>query len=164
MSKKYNFSNKINNKLIIYKKNEKQFYLLDKSGNVKDSFSWISMIYNDRALAKKNGLFGFLDNSGKVVIPFKYKSAGLFNNNFANVMDKNTWKTINKKGEEIILFKKKEVVKFNYKIGDKIICKYSKNDKIEGKITKINTEKQTVTMQLDNGKKIWRRWNMIIRR
>jgi organic radical activating enzyme len=161
---KYKFSNNPKNKLIIYKKNEEKFYLLDEFGNVKNSFSWIGMIYNNFALAKKNGLFGFLDNNGEIVIPFKYKIAGLFNNNLANVKSESGWKTIDKDDKEVVLTQKRKAVKFNYKIGNIVNCNYGKSDKIEGKITKINPEKQTVTIQLNDGRKIWRRWSMIIKK
>ena len=61
----------------------------------------------------KNGLFGFIDKTGELVIPYKWKNAESFSYGLAAVMDdNNNWGYINIKGEIIIPCKWSEVGQF----------------------------------------------------
>jgi hypothetical protein len=50
----------------------------------------------------KNGLWGYSDPDGNMVIPPKYDFAGIFEHDVAHVKLNNKWGVINKRGEEII--------------------------------------------------------------
>ena len=51
---------------------------------------------------KKNGLQGYINASGKVIIPIKFKATNLFNEGFAVVREDSLWGVIDKKGAYVI--------------------------------------------------------------
>lgn len=51
---------------------------------------------------EKDGLWGFKDNTGKIVIPCEYDSAGVFSDGFAAVELNGKWGFIDKAGNEVI--------------------------------------------------------------
>lgn len=75
--------------------------------------------YNDFSeglfIARKNGLKGYLDRNGRVIIPYRYKVAGKFQNGFAKVIlgGKKYGKSalIDKKGRVVYSTRKGEIIK-----------------------------------------------------
>lgn len=50
---------------------------------------------------KKNGLCGYIDRAGNVVLPLKWKNANVFNDGYAAVKDDEGWKIIDVTGSVI---------------------------------------------------------------
>lgn len=65
------------------------------------------------ASVQKNGKWGFIDNSGKVVIDVQYDEVKDFHEGFAGVKKDGKWGFIDKTGQVIIDFKYDEVTDFN---------------------------------------------------
>lgn len=74
--------------------------------NVKYNFS------DGYARIIQNGKWGFIDQSGKVVIDAQYEKAEDFSNGFAAVLSNGKWGYINKSGELIIDFKFRRAYSF----------------------------------------------------
>ena len=51
---------------------------------------------------RRDGLYGYIDKKGKLVIPYKFQQAGLFLNGLAKVSINHKHGFINAKGEEVI--------------------------------------------------------------
>lgn len=51
---------------------------------------------------KKDGKYGFVDKSGKIVIPLLYDNVWSFSEGFAGVMRDEKWGYVNTAGEETI--------------------------------------------------------------
>ena len=62
---------------------------------------------------RNNGLWGFSDSYGNIVIPQKYDFATIFQNDVAFVRLNNKWGLINKQGEELIPIKYDRLVPFD---------------------------------------------------
>jgi hypothetical protein len=62
---------------------------------------------NGLALVSKNGLYGFIDRTGKEIIPLIYRMANSFSEGLATVCsnEKNLWGVINRSGDLVIDFK-----------------------------------------------------------
>jgi hypothetical protein len=78
------------------------FVISPQFENIK--FNYYCGIFTDGLLVYKNneGLFGYINKSGEIIINAKYKNATPFENGFALVTDKNQYiKIINIKGEVI---------------------------------------------------------------
>jgi len=93
-----------NNKITHAKKNDKIGFI-DSKGN------WIVEPVYDKVRSFKNGLapvckekkWGYIDLTGKVVIPLKYRDAELFSNDgLAPVKSSKLWGFIDKEGKEVI--------------------------------------------------------------
>lgn len=65
-----------------------------------------------KAIAK-NGNWGFIDESGKVHIPFRYKAAGNFQEGLAMVYNGDKWGYIDKAGNEVIPLQYHQAGDFN---------------------------------------------------
>ncbi|OQY04394.1 MAG: hypothetical protein B6I20_03110 [Bacteroidetes bacterium 4572_117] len=95
-------------------KNQDYYSLIDKKGNIiptkkyKKTGSFYSF-QKDICAVYENSKMGFIDITGKEVIPCKYLGASVFSEGLASVCDYNSIKGeygfINKKGEEIIPLK-----------------------------------------------------------
>lgn len=92
-------------------KNEKgECFFIDKLGNVviacglgADLFDFCAGFHEGLAKVQINGKWGFLDKSGKVVIPCKWKYVSAFEDGLASVRDDyDKFGCINKEGELII--------------------------------------------------------------
>jgi hypothetical protein len=53
------------------------------------------------AAVKKNGQWGYIDNKGQEVIPFKFSFAGTFEEGTAKVLKESKWIIIDKNGKKI---------------------------------------------------------------
>ena len=61
--------------------------------------------YKDYMPIQENGLWGYANLSGEVVIPARYEFACLFEHDVASVKSNNKWGLINKRGEALTSFK-----------------------------------------------------------
>ena len=67
-------------------------------------FSYLTE-YEDYIPVQHNGLWGYSNSEGNIVIPAKYEFASIFEQNVARVKFNNKWGLINKQGEEITAIK-----------------------------------------------------------
>ena len=65
--------------------------------------------YTDYIPVQQNGLWGYSNSLGNIVIPAKYDFASIFEQNVARVKLNNKWGLINKQGEEVISIKYDEI-------------------------------------------------------
>jgi len=65
--------------------------------------------YKDYMPLQQNGLWGYSDSLGNIVIPVKYDFASIFEQNVARVKFNNKWGLINKQGEEVTPIKYDEI-------------------------------------------------------
>ena len=82
--------------------------LLHKESNTLLCRRWYNDIYDFSegfAGVKLNRKWGFIDKSGREVIPFKYDEAGYFSEGFAQVKLNRKWGIIDKNGREVIPLK-----------------------------------------------------------
>ena len=92
---------------------------IDSAGNVLFSFEKADRqdsygdFYEDLAVVSHQGLFGFVDKTGKEVIPQLYESAQRFSEGLAGVKKEGLWGYIDKKGNEVIPFIYEEVRDFS---------------------------------------------------
>lgn len=92
---------------------------------------------------------GFVDENGKILIPFEYEHVEKFSNNIANVKKDGRWGFINKENKVIIPFKYQQTWHFeNDVIGIKHNNKWSIVNKKGKKITSIKYDDVT---DLENG-------------
>lgn len=70
---------------------------------ITKDYSFISDFKEGRAIIESNGLVGFVDNKGTVVVPPKYSCASPFFNGYARVADSfDTWGIIDMDGDEVV--------------------------------------------------------------
>lgn len=91
---------------------DKKYYLLtlNKDTNIiMGEYEYIANVSEskDFILVKQNGLYGFINYEGKVVVPIIYENARPFMDDFASVKYKNDSYIINKKGERKWKMKKR---------------------------------------------------------
>ena len=131
-------------------------------------FDYVSMPYNNLAIIAKDNKYGIFDiQKEEILIPMQYKYIGYFGRDgIANALTENGWKEINRKNEILgdskgLINKPKakgnpeNIVKLNMMVK----CSYKGGD-ITGKVIKI-TEK-TFTIQMNDGKTLWRKPEQII--
>lgn len=85
-----------------YNEDLPKFKMIDEKGNeiTKKAYSFIGSLHEGRAIFQQNGLYGYLDASGKEVIPANYSSAENFSNGKAIVKVKdNKHQLINHSGK-----------------------------------------------------------------
>jgi hypothetical protein len=66
--------------------------------------------YKNYIPVQKDGLWGYSDSLGNIVIPIKYDFACIFEHDFARVKLNNKWGLINKRGEAIIPLQYDEII------------------------------------------------------
>lgn len=98
------------------------FYYIDKKGKKQfgRGFDWAMDFYDSLALVQIDGKTGYINTSGKLVIPNKLYTGGPFVNGYAVVKDNiksNYWQLIDKKGKVIL---EKEVDRMTI-CGDKML-------------------------------------------
>ena len=71
-------------------------------------YDWKDEYYEGLAMVKLDKKYGFIDKTGKEVIPIKYDNAWGFSEGLANVRLNNKWGFIDKTGKEVI------PIKYNY--------------------------------------------------
>lgn len=105
----YDFINAPVNNIVIAGKDKKYYFLrLDNlSSDLKKEYDYIQdFMYDydkDLILIKKNGLYGFINLHGNMVIPAIYENARAFTDNYASVKLNNETFLINKKGEKLVV-------------------------------------------------------------
>ena len=62
-------------------------------------YAWKGKYYEGLAMVRLDKKYGFIDKTGKEVIPIKYDNAWGFSEGLANVRLNNKWFYINQKGE-----------------------------------------------------------------
>jgi len=70
--------------------------------------------YKEHIPIQENGLWGYSDSLGNVVIPHKYDFATMFEYDVARVKSNGEWGLINKQGAEVIPLEYDEVLPFGY--------------------------------------------------
>ena len=96
------------NENILKAKDDNGKYIFNKNGEMIISSDYeIGDYYNYYAYegilkVKKNGLYGYVENTGKTICPLIYDDAEDFRNGFAKVCKGGLWGVIDKKGKEII--------------------------------------------------------------
>ncbi|GGE57880.1 WG repeat-containing protein [Actibacterium pelagium] len=99
-------------KYIDLKRGKKVVGLIDvRTGSIliEPSFASIGMVYDDRAVFEDSGKFGYLDATGKIVIPAKFQAASDFSGGLAFVRYRGDPAYIDKEGEIAIMFDEKRV-------------------------------------------------------
>ncbi|SNR16422.1 WG repeat-containing protein [Tenacibaculum jejuense] len=96
---------------IVLKAVDDNFYLVDKNAKIK-LLKNVGAVYNDGfsegllVVYNKKDKGGYIDNSGNVIIPFKYNFVNKFSEGLAAVaLENRKFGFINKKGEVVIPFK-----------------------------------------------------------
>lgn len=81
------------------------------------TFDDADVLINEGSLlaVEKNGKWGFIDSSGKVVIEPQYEAARSFSNGLAGIKDGEFWSFINEKNEKVITGEFNDVNYFNSK-------------------------------------------------
>ena len=150
-------------------KDKKDYYLVSRRTRVilAGPYPFISAnCYDTHLFVDTDGKYGYLTPDGKVMISAVYDSAGTFNENgFANVRQHGEWVKIERDGIPVGPIdcedETKEKPSFRFNVGDTV--KFSYKDGIcSGVIDKVNDEKETFTVILQNGKKISRYWRMVV--
>jgi hypothetical protein len=79
------------------------FRLTDASGNASPNvFDNVPILYNGMAPAVQNGLAGYIDERGNIVIPFQFEHAGLFVGDLAPVRQNGVWGFIDRQGRTVV--------------------------------------------------------------
>lgn len=100
----YDFINAPFNNLVIAGKDKKYFLLkLDNLASTPtEEYEYIGDFTDkDLILVKKNGLYGFIDYEGNIVVPIIYENARSYMDGYASVKLKNESYVINKSGQRI---------------------------------------------------------------
>ncbi|MEG0308781.1 MAG: WG repeat-containing protein, partial [Clostridium sp.] len=66
------------------------------------------------ALVKQNGLWGLIDKTNTVIIPFKYTEATMISEDFIAVKENDKFGCINLKGEIVVDFISKKPIEISY--------------------------------------------------
>ena len=76
-------------------------------------YAWKGKYYEGLAMVRLDKKYGFIDKTGKEVIPIKYDNAWNFSEGLASVKLNGKWGFINKIGEEVIPLKYDKVENFS---------------------------------------------------
>jgi hypothetical protein len=99
----YDFVNPFKNGLAYVENNGKKFFITLKNLNLANDFDEVRIFTFGLAAVSKNNKWGFIDETGKLVIPMIYDEVGYFDQNSLSSVSKNGKSGfINKKGVEII--------------------------------------------------------------
>lgn len=100
-------------------------YYVDTGGNILfNRFFCQAKPFQDgyAAVMADDGKWGFINKSGREVIPFIYEEATSFSEGIAGVKVDNKWGYINKKGETIISYKYEKCTLFSEGIASVVDC------------------------------------------
>lgn len=84
-----------------------RYHIIDKAGKIIAKYSWVGELSEGLARVKSGDKWGYIDKTGKVVIPVEYYSAKDFSEGFARVAKDNTgysWGIIDKTGTSVLPF------------------------------------------------------------
>lgn len=99
----YDFVNPFENGLAYAKNNGKQFFITKRNLKLEGNYDEARIFTFGLAAVSKNKKWGFIDETGKLVIPMIYDEVGYFDQNSLSSVSKNGKSGfINKKGVEII--------------------------------------------------------------
>jgi len=90
------------------KSGDSSYFYIDKTGAkvlIYDNHDCVSDFTENRAPVCRNGLYGFIDTTGKEVIPCIYNKVDFFSEGLAVVKKGNIWKIIDTSGKVIAAFK-----------------------------------------------------------
>ena len=76
-------------------------------------YDWKDKYYEGLAWVKLNGKWGFIDKTGKEVIPIKYDGAWYFSEGLASVKLNDKWGFIDKAGKEVTPIKYDMAISFS---------------------------------------------------
>jgi hypothetical protein len=96
-------------------KKDNKYALIKNDGKFVTEFIFddLQLYYDELFGAKQNGKWGYIDHSGKVIIPFQFdRTVGLFSADIVAQEKGGKWGYINSKGETIIPFKYEKAENF----------------------------------------------------
>jgi hypothetical protein len=102
--------------LVSYKNESGKYGFKDKATGaiiIQARFDDLNEFFEDWAVVKLNGKYGFIDKDGKEVIPLKYEYARNFSEGLATVELNGKWGYIDKTGTEVIPVKYENAFNFN---------------------------------------------------
>lgn len=88
-----------------------RYHIIDKAGKIIAKYSWVGELSEGLARVKSGDKWGYIDKTGKIVIPVEYDRAGDFSEGFARVAKDNTgysWGIIDKTGTSVLPFEYEE--------------------------------------------------------
>lgn len=91
--------------MILEKENkEKNSYLIDKNGVqlLKENYSFSDQLIEGARRVKRGNQYGFVDQTGKLIIPIEYDSLGNFNEGYALAVKDSHYFIIDKNGKELL--------------------------------------------------------------
>ena len=104
------------NTVVPYLKKNGKYVLVDsatmKPKNGKE-FDMITLVSEGLALVILNNKYGFIDKTGKIIIPMKYVDAFKFSGGVARVEFNNKWGFVNNTGQEVIPVKYDDAFDFS---------------------------------------------------
>ncbi|WP_435932419.1 WG repeat-containing protein [Moraxella bovoculi] len=69
-----------------------------------EGYDYVRCLKDGLAIAKKNNKYGYVDKTGKVVVPIQYDETWFFSEGLAGVKQNGKWGFIDKTGEVVIPF------------------------------------------------------------
>lgn len=94
-------------------KEENKWAYIDKRGNNitpwEDSFTGYNFFVEGRAQIKRDGKYGYIDYSGKTVIPCKFDHGSFFYGKYAIVQNESKYGVINRTGNYVVIPKYKKI-------------------------------------------------------
>lgn len=87
-----------------------RYHIIDKTGKIIAKYSWVGE-FSEGLARVRSGFEGYIDKTGKVVIPLEYRIAEDFSGEFARVSKDDTWYSwgiIDKTGTPVLPFEYEE--------------------------------------------------------
>lgn len=114
---------------IVSNKGEGQYYVIDKEGNVSFTVvaEYISSYFSEGlATIRRDGKYGYIDNTGELVIPCSWDDADTFFDGVAKVKLGNSFFCINKEGENLFSYTELSGSENSWSFSDDL-CRVKKN-------------------------------------
>lgn len=96
------YNGKDNDRILV--RDATTMYYVNKKGNKvlepEESYEYLGLLSQNRAVAKKEGKYGYLDEKMKIAIPLSYDEATLFQEKTAAVKQGEHWALIDSKGKQ----------------------------------------------------------------
>lgn len=91
--------------VVLQLKEQGRFGIIDRSGKITYDVGSVGAFHEGIARVIKDNLCGFIDNTGRAIVPPKYEHAGDFSDGMAIVMKGGLYGYIDKTGKEVIPLK-----------------------------------------------------------